>query len=45
VPEDRLFEDALTGRVRVAPLTLLALWLAAAAPGIRRRLAEGGGAS
>ena len=45
VPEDRLFEDAHEGRVRVAPLALLSLWLAAAAPGIRRRLAEAGGAS
>lgn len=45
IEEDRLFADAREGRLRVAPLTLLALWLAAAAPGIRRRLAEGGGAS
>ena len=45
VPEDRLFADAREGRLRAAPLALLSLWLAAAAPGIRARLAEAGAAS
>ncbi len=45
MPEETLFAEAGAGRLRNAPLTLLALWLEGRAPALRARLARDGAAS